>query len=132
VLLAGGDAMQEAADALVIVPALADPAWRFVVWSYDRLEILPPGVAPGAGETLFDMNPRWDRDGLSILFWSDGAARRRFVETGRTQDVVAIASLAFVGASPKDQTIYATELVAHVRRELITNYGDFPRPWAKR
>jgi hypothetical protein len=46
--------------------------------------------------------------------------------------VIDVGQTEFVASSQDGKTYYVTQPVGHTRRAMITNYGDMPRPWAKK
>src|SRR5262249_35202915 len=66
----------------------------------------------------------WDRSGRSLVYF-DGEAIRRFdLATGEDVLVVrAPLAIGVVAPSPDGSLIYTNDLVSHVRRHMIVNYG---------
>jgi serine/threonine protein kinase len=72
----------------------------------------------------------WDDDGASVVYHDRFAVHRLDLEEGRDTVIARLAGQAtpVMAVSPDRQTVFMTEYVAHVRRQLVTNYGDRPRP----
>jgi Tol biopolymer transport system component len=127
--LAGGVAERELpAPWTLVVPAPAG-RWR-AVSNGRRIRLLAPGMAvddPAARE----LGPRgtWTSDGGSWLeLQPPGTAVWHRMEGGEARVVVLDGDVLELAPSPDGKTIYTNELVSHIRRELITNFADRPRP----
>ena len=85
---------------------------------------------PGA-DVIHGISLSWDSDGRSVVYRSEDKVHRRFVDT--RQDVtfnieLPPAASRGLAVAPDGKTIYQVIFVAHVRRKMITNYGDRPKP----
>jgi Tol biopolymer transport system component/tRNA A-37 threonylcarbamoyl transferase component Bud32 len=72
----------------------------------------------------------WDDDGASIVYHDRFAVHRLDLADGRDTVFARPAgqTTPVMAVSPDRQTVFMAEYVAHVRRQLVTNYGDRPRP----
>ena len=82
-----------------------------------------------AAHTIRSSALAWDWDGASVVYYDGGEVHRLDLATG--SDAVIAKPGTFGGSlavSPDRQTVFMGVVVAHVRRQLITNYGERPRP----
>jgi serine/threonine protein kinase len=72
----------------------------------------------------------WDHDGASIVYHDRFEVHRLDLLDGRDTIIARPAgqTTPVMAVSPDRQTVFMTEYVAHVRRQLVTNYGDRARP----
>ena len=89
--------------------------------------------APGAGlddppaRTLQAAKVAWEASGASLVVYDLEVVRRLEVASGAATDLLELPIAPSVALAP-DGTVYSAEIVSHVTRHLITNYGDRPRP----
>jgi len=117
-----------------IVPAPAG-GWRAALVGEPggvvAAHLFPPGAGlddPPAHVVRARARPgslAWDWSGRSVVYF-DGQAMHRFdIATGADVVVVRPAqALGLVAPSPDEELIYTNDLVSHVRRQLIVNYGS--------
>ncbi len=111
-------------------------AWRAITdCSSDPPDIVlvPPGRAagdrrnrrlPGAQHLAFEPGGRW-----LIYAQQGGPVRRLDLRSGSESVLFApTAPLVSLAMSADGKTVYYSEFVARVRRQLITNFGERPRP----
>jgi hypothetical protein len=134
--LMGGVAERDApAPWTRIVPAPAG-GWRAAF----RLEagrseahLLSPAMTLGdsAARVVRDVEEvAWDQNGASVIYLEGRRMHRLSVVTGEDVDLLEV-SEDFRGAaavSPDGHTIYFTEVAGQAHGQLITNFGDRPRP----
>jgi hypothetical protein len=121
----GGPVEREAGSACLVVPAPRGDA---------RVEL---DCHAGGWQTIRNAGTpieralfgAWDSDGLSFVYWLDGA-RRRYLD-GRDQLLFPLGRAVLLGVSPDGRTLYYFTPISHVRRQLITNWNDRPRPWRR-
>jgi serine/threonine protein kinase len=72
----------------------------------------------------------WDADGASIVYSDRFDVHRLDLVDGRSTVIAKPAgqTTSVMAVSPDRQTVFMAEYVAHVRRQLVTNYGDRRRP----
>jgi hypothetical protein len=117
----------------LVVPAPRG-GWRYAVpCGENKAFVFAPGEElDPAGPRVLEIHREaiaWDASGASLVHHDGAALRRYVVATG--EDIKLFDQTPWlwgVTASPDGQTLYTTVLVAHVRRQLITNFAD--RPWA--
>ena len=70
----------------------------------------------------------WDASGSSLIGWDE----KRYVRVGVDGTVQTLFGRADipvgVAVSPDGNTIYTSVSTARVRREIVVNYGERPRP----
>ena len=136
--LAGGPAARELPAPWTHVLLAPQGGWRALVSSTDthhrwRARVLAPGAAiddPGAPELLADgIEGAWTPDGLSFLYLRNGFIQRFWVETGEDRPILELhSSTSSLAVSSDGTTLYTVRNVGHVRRQLITNFAERPRP----
>jgi dipeptidyl aminopeptidase/acylaminoacyl peptidase len=126
-----GSLALESASHLVVIPAPAGDWFIALEVQQKRLEVVPPGGQLGAAtnERLVHTFLAWDHDGRSYLHSHDNSIYRHFVDSKRDELVLPLGfdPIAVLPA-PDGKTFYLVNAVGRVRRQLITNYGDRPRP----
>jgi hypothetical protein len=130
--LAGGAAEREApAPWCQVVPAPVG-GWTLAVRCESMVAVhghlVPPGAELGdpAARTLTG-KATWEASGASLVTYDLTWVRRVEVATGMATDLLELPIAASFARAP-DGTIYSAEIVSHVTRHRITNYGDRPRP----
>ncbi len=89
-----------------------------------------PGARRLAARTIRAVNLAWDWDGASVVYYDNLGVHCVDLATG-TDAVIAPAVPRVrkpLAVSPDRQTFFMIDFVTHVRRQLITNYGERPRP----
>jgi protein kinase-like protein/WD40 repeat protein len=99
---------------------------------FPSVELWPPGARLDPDARPAPLRPRlrgatWDPDGRSILGWNGTAVERVFVD-GRHQTLRETIDFAELAVAPDGKTWYGCEILGHVRRMLVTNFADRPRP----
>jgi sugar lactone lactonase YvrE len=96
---------------------------------------LPPGAPldDPAARVLRDVTEMaWDRDGASVVYVADGKMRRIRVATDEEVALFDVRSDPFgarwLAVSPDGDTIYYVSSWESHYVQLITNFGDRPRP----
>jgi serine/threonine protein kinase len=124
-----GRAAREApAPYAIVIPAPVG-GWR-VAGGTTWLELVPPAGELGSRDNRrLPLRPSaWDPNGNSVLAWGEG----RIVRVSREGGVQALFDQFEdhfkVAVSADSKTIYAVFGVGQVRRELVENYGERPRP----
>ena len=110
--------------------------WRAVVSSSRegawRARMLAPGAPiddPGAREIVAGGQGTWTPDGLSFLYLRVGSIHRLWVETGEDRAISDVHSGTISLAVSNDgTTLFTVRIIGQVRRQLITNFADRPRP----
>jgi Tol biopolymer transport system component len=134
--LAGGVAERELSAPWGLLLPAPRGGWRAAIeWDGGRRRVrfVPPGAAlddPSARELVEEGRggQAWMPDGRSWVYVEDThAVRRFFVDTAENRLVSEGGDLRDVAVSPDGKTIYTTQNLAHVRRQLITNFADRPR-----
>ena len=116
-----------------------------IVWEppppAEKLRLLPPGVAsaepPGAWAPPPDLDRVWGVDRKGGVFWSSRRGELHRVDVARHVDTVV------AGIPPRDVfnlkaaavaadgTLYYSAVQALVRRQVVSNFGERPRPAAR-
>jgi dipeptidyl aminopeptidase/acylaminoacyl peptidase len=136
--IADGSTEREApAPWAMVLPAPTGP-WRMALRVSGNLLddyacLLAPGMTPDdpGADIILGMDLNWDYDGRSVVYKHEGKVHRRFVDTRKDVTLNLELPLAVVNGlavAPDGKTIYNVMFVGRVRREMITNYGDLPRP----
>jgi Tol biopolymer transport system component len=127
--LAGG-AIERAAAAPICVTLVAPAGgWRFeATCDLPRVRgaLIPPG-GKGRRRTVTGERGDFDPGGKAFLYAEHGQVHRIDLASGADTLLFAAPDLAEMTAAA-DGTVYYTELVGRVRRQLITNFGERPRP----
>jgi hypothetical protein len=116
----------------VVLPA---PAGGWTVAGMDQemrqsLELIPPGGRLGAPTNQrLPLKPWvWDWSGRTLIASSETQMVRVGVD-GTQRPLFTFDDAMFgVAVAPDGETVYGSMSVAHVRRELVVNYGKRPRP----
>lgn len=131
--LAGGAPEREApAPWCQVVPAPAG-GWTYALRCASTVMREVHLFAPGAGlddapaRTLWASKVAWEASGASLVAYDLEVVRRVEVASGATTELLELPIATSVALAP-DGTIYSAEIVSHVTRHLITNFGDRPRP----
>jgi hypothetical protein len=124
--LAGGEPVREAQSPWIAIAPAPVGGWR-VALTTNQLHVLPPGRAPGDPVTILSWDYfAWELDGRSFLYIHDEKLHRYEVESG-TDTVLREPQAQAVTSSPDGKILYATTVVAHVRRAVIQNYDKKTR-----
>lgn len=131
---AGGTAAREAAAPIGFVAPAPAGGWRVAVRleaDEFRARVCAPGMVlddPTAREISPD-NGRvvWSAEGRYLFHAEGGGVTRLEVSTGTTTRVANFKTGGFA-VSPDGEILYLTLMSPHVRRHVITNFGDRPRP----
>jgi serine/threonine protein kinase len=116
----------------IVLPAPSG-GWRVAragQGNMSSLELVPPGGTLGSAtnKRLPVLPWVWEASGSSLIGWDE----RRYVRVGvdgSVQPLFARSGLSLgVAVSSDGKTVYTSASVARVRREIITNYGELPRP----
>jgi Tol biopolymer transport system component len=131
--LAGGAAAREvAAPWSAVIPAPAG-GWRIVerrdAVGASEARFVPPGAPLDApeGRPIHNLHIAWFPDGKSIVYQTQSEVRRCTVG-GEDALLRRAENGGGVAVAPDGQTVYYSALLGHVRRELITNFAERPRP----
>ena len=129
----GGTATREApAPYTMLLPAPAG-GWSIAAikrGTEESFELIPPGGTLGAAgnRKVAQRFSVWDRDGKSCLAAAAGAMSRVQLD-GRTERLCEVDPIhSAVAVSPDGKTVYAGIPTGRVRRQIVINYGDRPRP----
>ncbi len=133
--LAGGAPEREAPAPFALVVPAPRGGWRVAVAASAGTVrtgvVVPPGRPLALDPSLRTVELRlvaWDASGASFVYW-DGAALHRFtVGTGEDRPLGAEKDLEGLAVSPDGATLYVSSAVGHVRRHLVDNFADRPRP----
>jgi Tol biopolymer transport system component/predicted Ser/Thr protein kinase len=118
----------------LVVPAPVG-GWRFAqrkTSPFPEVELWPPGAllepsaSPGPRRVRM-AGAVWQPDGRAIIGW-DGTHVVRAGLDGTIDEVRESLDFAGLAVSPDGRKIYGCELVGHVRRMLVPNFGERPRP----
>jgi sugar lactone lactonase YvrE len=99
-----------------------------------RLWLFPPGgpLDQSRGRPLEAAAFHWAVDGRSLVYVEKNRSRTRryLLDSGRDQILTPCYDTLSLALSPDGNTLYTAETVGQVRRTMITNFGDRPRPEA--
>jgi serine/threonine protein kinase len=96
-----------------------------------RWRLIGPGraVDDPTAPRIEGSDPVWAPDGRSVLFWNGREIRRFHLQFGTEQILAPTAERPRGMALGRDgQTLYVAEFLGQVRRQVITNFKDRPRP----
>jgi Tol biopolymer transport system component len=138
--LAGGGAEREGSTWSYVIPAPAG-GWRAaldhefaasqVIHPFS-VHLFPPGASleERAPLTIRAYAMAWDRDGTSLVYLDRFAVHRLELASRRDAVIARAANQATprMAVSPDGGTVFLVEYLAHVRRQLLANYGDRERP----
>lgn len=131
---AGAQSEREAPDPWVHVDPAARGGWRAAtLGQYPQFMtyLIPPGAAlEKRGSSFENRAAVWDAAGRSMVYLAGDEIRRRFVD-GRDERLLTIRLCMDMAPSGDGQTIYFSRALSHVRRQIITNWADRPRPWRR-
>jgi hypothetical protein len=111
---------------LAVIPAPAGGA-RLAITDHD-FELVPAGGELGAPE-----NPRlqhgdaWTPDGRALVYTANDEIHRYDIATRRDEVIRHLHYVDWVAPAP-DGTLYVSVAIGRVRRQVITNFADRPRP----
>jgi WD40-like Beta Propeller Repeat len=131
--LAGGAAEREAPSPVELVVPAPRGGWRAeMVGLAARREVrlYPPGAPREARPaTAFPgMGFTWASDGTWGVYVTERAVRRHTIAGEDAPLFDALGWDPGLALSPDGKTVYLPRPMSHVRRQLIVNYGDRPRP----
>jgi Tol biopolymer transport system component len=132
--LAGGTPTRELESPWGLVLAHGDARLGVRFDPHGEVTVLRRGNQPWSEAQKLPFKYRdaiaWYPDGRAILYWTGAHIRRYELATGRDTQLIDAPSLVGLGlgASVDGATIYAVDTYSHVRRAIITNYGERPRP----
>ncbi len=107
-----------------------------------RIALSPGTAGPGVGRVIAAGRPlddakaptlpmqyvAWDASGTSFVYWDGAAVRRYTLATGEDKSLLAEKDLQGLAVSSDGWTLYFATPVGHVRRHVIDNFADRPRP----
>ena len=133
--LSGGPGEREApAPWSEVVPAPTG-GWRAAlvheVGPWFSAHLFAPGarLEDPAARTIRARSAAWDWDGASVVYYDGVEVHRLDLATGTDAAIAKpVGDGRSLAVSPDRQTVFLSEYVSHVRRQLITNYGERPRP----
>jgi dipeptidyl aminopeptidase/acylaminoacyl peptidase len=89
--------------------------------------LVAPGKQPAAGDEFELTSGDFDAAGTTFVYSDRTHARRIDLATGKMTELFPHNDDA-ITVSPDGDTVYAVETVGRVRRHMITNFGERPRP----
>jgi hypothetical protein len=98
----------------------------------NTVRLVPPGMRldDRSAAHFFARGLDWFADGKSLLYW-DGRQLRRHSVDGDDRALLDRNFTYGLAVAPDGKTAFLSFASSHVRRELLTNFADRPRPWAK-
>jgi TolB protein len=104
--------------------------WRVAMPAGATFALIPPGGRLGdpAFPSRTGIPASWVDEPPQLFYVVGDDLWRHDFTTDRDERVIALPNARQVAMSPDGKTVYVTRIIGHVRRNIITNFGDRPRP----
>jgi len=131
--LAGGAAAIEApAPWLLVVPRAGGHRVAFRPGAEGRTDahLVRPGAAldDAAAPRIPHRLLAWTPDGRVLVYDTGAEQRRRVIASGADERVQGAELVEALAPAGDGRTLFYTTIIGHVRRHLVTNFADRPRP----
>jgi hypothetical protein len=133
-LVPGGAVERDAPPPVTLVAPAPRGGWRLAVSeegaTLRTVRLLPPGppVDDAAATRIEARAFAWEASGESFVTWDGARVLRRRVGGGEPEPLAAEKDVSGLAIAPDGKTLYVSTAVGHVRRHLIVNFAERPRP----